>query len=449
MKSHFKTVGSEISKPNAHTDSDKSCRREFLGKIGVAALTTGLAGCGEEPVVRKPDFPFSSYESLGVKPFLNCRNYATTLSGSLMLPEVKKAMMDASNEYVVMSELMEGVGRRLAELSGAEWGCVNTGAAASLFAATCACVTGDDRKKMALLPDCSTLKNEVLAATNHRHHYDRAITMVGVKIIDVETAEEMEAAVTDKTAVISVLGRALEGGGIPLSKMETAVDDWKGQISLFPDTRVRGGISLEEMVRIGKKYGVPVLVDASAERPDMPDIYIKAGADLVTYSGGKLLRGPQSAGIIIGRKDLVTAADLNMSPHMNFGRPMKVTKEEIMGILVALEMWVYGRDHEAEWKEWGRKLKYISDAVTSIPTVSTSVALTDRRDDVTLFISITWDQDKVKISPREVYRQMSNGEPRIFVHPREKGIEVHAYILEEGIEVPVAQKINEVLSQAV
>jgi len=203
------------------------------------------------------------------------------------------------------------------------------------------------------------------------------------------------------------------------------------------------------MVRIGKKYGIPVMVDAAAERPDVPNVYLEAGADLVCYSGGKCMRGPQSAGLLLGRKDLVQAAFLNISPHHTLGRPMKVGKEEIMGMLAATEMWVNGRDHKAEWKEWERKLKHISDAVTSIPTVTTEVVQPDRPSNYAPRLSITWDQNKVKITPGEVNEKLYDGNPGIEMPYGSRGMTIMSYMLEPGDEVPVAKRLKEVLSGAV
>ena len=231
--------------------------------------------------------------------------------------------------------------------------------------------------------------------------------------------------------------------------MESKVSDKTAMLDVWGEVLDTSMIKLEDIVRIGKKYGVPVMVDAAAERPDVPDRYIKAGADLVAYSGGKCLRGPQSAGLLLGRKDLVKAAFLNISPHHALGRPMKVGKEEILGMLAAIEMWVHGRDHKAEWAEWERKLKYISDAVSSIPSVKTEVLMPTRRSNVAPSLSITWDQNTVKISPRDVGEQLYNGEPGIEMSYSGMGMTIMSYMLETGDEIPVAKRLHEVLSKAV
>ncbi|MBT4484803.1 MAG: aminotransferase class V-fold PLP-dependent enzyme [Candidatus Latescibacteria bacterium] len=390
-------------------------RRDLFKGTGLVALT-GLFGCKEKTISRTPCITIPTYKSIGVKPFINCSGTITRLSGSLMLPEVKMAMEEASKSYVVIDELMDSVGKRLAELTGAEWGCVTSGCAAALVAGTAACVTHGNTEKMALFPGFPGMKNEVLVQSSHRMVYDRSITMVGMKMIHVDTKEEMGKAINERTAMIFIFGTALD----------------------------REGISLEDMVSIGKKHGIPVMVDAAAERPDVPNVYIEAGVDLVGYSGGKCMRGPQASGLLLGRKDLVQAAHLNMSPHHAIGRPMKVGKEEIMGLLAAVELWIIGRDHKAERKEWERRFAYINDKITQIPTVKTKVNEPRGRSNVSLRLSISWDEKTVKISRSDMSMQMRDGEPRILGGPS-----LSAYMMEPGDEIPVAQRIYEILSSAV
>ena len=395
-------------------------RRDLFKGSGLAALA-GFTGCSNAKDTAAPKITIPTYESIGAKSIINCMGTHTNRGGSLMLPEVMKAMEEANKHYVRMDDLMERVGKRLAELTGAEWGCVTSGAAGAMFAATCACIAGADPEKMAMLPETDGMKNEVLVPKDQRHIYDRSIWMVGAKMIEVETAEEMEANVTERTCMIDCWSEVLH----------------------------QSNISLEDMVRIGKKHGIPVMVDAAAERPDVPDRYIRTGADLVCYSGGKCVRGPQSAGLLLGRKDLVQAAFLNCAPHHALGRPMKVGKEEIMGMLAAMEMWVHGRDHKAEWKEWERKLQHISDAVTSIPSVKTEVIQPDRPSNNAPRLSVTWDQEEVKISPQEVNEQLYEGDPGIEMPFNSRGMSIMSYMLEEGDEIPVAKRFREVLLQGV
>ena len=259
---------------------------------------------------------YPTYESLGVRPLINCEGTYTIISGSLILPEVRQAMVEASKQYVHLDELMEAVGARIGELMQCEWGLVTNGCAAALCQVTAACVAGTDREKMARLPDTTGMKNQVLVQPSHRHVYDHAVRMVGVEMVEVETLAELDAALSDRTAMLLVFGDAAE----------------------------RGPISVADMAAAGHKHGVPTFVDAAAERPDAPNWYLEQGADAVAYSGGKCLRGPQASGLVLGRKELLQAAFLNGAPHHALGRPMKAGKEEIMGLLAGVEQWVV-RDH--------------------------------------------------------------------------------------------------------
>ena len=285
-----------------------------------------------------------TYANLGVRPFINCVGTITTLSGSLALPEVRQAMSQASTGYVKIAELMDAVGRRIAELMGCEYALVTAGCAAALSQVTAACVAGTDPGKVARLPDTEGMKNEVIVQKSHRVGYDRAVTAVGTRFIEVETMEELEAAYSERTAMIFIFGDAAD----------------------------RGSISVKDMAGAGgHAHGVPSFVDAAAERPDAPNWYLEQGVDAVAYSGGKCLRGPQASGLILGREDLLKAAFLNGCPHGSIGRPMKVGKEEIMGLLAAVEQWVV-RDHQAEWKEWERRLSVITEAMSAFDTVEAS-----------------------------------------------------------------------------
>jgi len=394
-------------------------RRDLFKAAGVTALT-GVTGCASGKQAEKHRIPLVDYVSIGVRPFINCKGTYTALSGSLMLPEVKAAMIAASEQYVVLDELMDAIGERIAELTGAESGMITAGCNAAQFGASCACVAGADPEKMALLPDTRGMKNEMITPSWHRNVYDRAFTMVGIKMLAVDTLDEFEKAINEKTAMIPLLG----------------------------DQSDRGDFQLEDVIRVAKKHNVPVFVDAAAEPPNVPNLYIEAGADLVAYSGGKCLRGPQSSGVLIGRKDLCKAAFLNLAPHHALGRPMKCGKEEIMGCLAALDLWINGRDHEAEWKEWLRRFDYIDRQLSSIPAVATEVIEPTKRSNFAPRLSITWDQEAVKIAPGEVAKQLDEGEPRIQMNASRRGMSIMSYMMEDGDEIPVAARLKEILSNA-
>jgi len=357
-----------------------------------------------------------TYADLGVRPFINCVGTITTLSGSLALPEVRQAMSEASTGYVKIAELMDAVGRRIAELMGCEYALVTAGCAAALSQVTAACVAGTDPDKVARLPNTEGMKNEVIVQKVHRVGYDRAITAVGTRFVEVESMEELEAAYSERTAMIFIFGDAAD----------------------------RGPISVKDMAASGHAYGVPTFVDAAAERPDAPNCYLEDGVDAVAYSGGKCLRGPQASGLVLGREDLLKAAFLNGCPHGSIGRPMKVGKEEIMGLLAAVEQWVV-RDHKAEWKEWERRLSVITEAMNAFDTVEANTRQPGRSN-VAPHLSITWDAEQLGVSGSQLRQQLEEGEPRIEMPVGDGSLTVNPYMMEEGEAESVAKRLGEIFA---
>jgi L-seryl-tRNA(Ser) seleniumtransferase len=364
-----------------------------------------------------PRFP--TYEAIGVRPLINCMGTFTVISGSLLLPEVREAMATASTRYVHIDELMEAVGARIAGLMQCGGALVTSGCAAALCQITAACVAGQDPELIERLPDTTGMKNEVIIPAFHRHAYEHAIRMTGVRMIEVRNRAELAAAIGPKTAMLAVFGDAVDRGGIPV----------------------------REMVHLAAPHGVPVFVDAAAERPDVPNRYLAEGASAVAYSGGKCLRGPQASGLLLGRRDLLQAAYRNGPPHHALGRPMKVGKEEIMGLLAAIEQWGQ-RDHAAEWSEWERRLAVITDAVSPFPTVSTSIRQPERSN-VAPVLVVTWDPHALGITGVELKQQLSAGEPRIELFAREDGFRVMPYMMEEGEDQIVARRCGEIFAAAV
>jgi L-seryl-tRNA(Ser) seleniumtransferase len=285
------------------------------------------------------------YESLGVRPFINARGTFTILTGSQSLPEVKEAMVEASRHFVHLDELMDAVGARIAELTKAQWGIVTAGCAAAITHATVACIAGTDPEKMQRMPNLTGLKSEVVMPRYARNVYDHAARMTGARIVNVETEEQLKAALGPKTAMVLIMS-------CPAAE--------------------QGPLSIENTCRVARAARVPVLVDAAAEELTVPNIHLAHGANMVAYSGGKCIRGPQAAGLLLGQKDLLQAAWLNSAPHHAFGRSLKAGKEEIIGMLAALEGWFH-RDHEAEWREWNSWLAAIQEQVCRVPGVSATV----------------------------------------------------------------------------
>jgi uncharacterized pyridoxal phosphate-dependent enzyme len=359
-------------------------RRQWLLWNGVAAFAASAQTrqAGAAPVAKA-----NIYETLGVRTFINCKGTFTILTGSQSLPEVKEAMVEAGRHYVHLDELMEAVSRRIAELTHAEWGIVTAGCAAAITHATAACIAGGDPEKMQRLPKVDGLKNEVVMPRYSRNEYDHASRMVGVSIVEVESAQDMERALGPKTAMVLILS-------CPAAE--------------------KGPLSIENACRIAAARKVPVLVDAAAENLIIPNIHLGHGATMVAYSGGKCLRGPQAAGLLLGPKDLLRAAWLNSAPHHAFGRSLKVGKEEIMGMLAALEMWVK-RDHAAEWKQWETWLDVIRREATQVSGVSSELLQPEDLSNHAPQLQLKWDAAKLGITGAEVSRLLDRGTPRIIV----------------------------------
>jgi D-glucosaminate-6-phosphate ammonia-lyase len=360
-------------------------RRGLFRQGGLLAATGLLTKTGAAAPVTKTGG--TVYDAIGVRPLINARGTYTIISGSQSLPEVKAAMLEASKHYVNLDELMEGVSARLAELTKAEWGIVTAGCAAALTHATAACIAGADPEKMQRLPDLTGLKNEVIMPRHSRNVYDHAVRTLGVKIIEVDTAEQLQAAFNPRTAMVLVLA-------------SPAAD--------------QGPLSTENVARVAKSHGVPLIVDAAAETLTTPSKHLLRGATMVAYSGGKCMRGPQAAGLLLGPKNLLKAAWLNSAPHHAFGRALKVGKEEIMGMLAAVEMW-QKRDHDAEWKRWELWNGEIASSVTKIPGVTTEIHQPEDLSNHAPMLEVKWDGAALGITGREVEKILFNGNPRITI----------------------------------
>jgi len=366
----------------------------------------------------RPEGQPSTIESLGVRHVINCKGTYTAISGSRLVPQAAQAMLSASDAYVSIDELIERVGMRLAELTGAEWGLVTDGCAAALAQLTAACIAGADPERMARLPDTSGMADEVIIQKMHRNQYDHAIELVGGRLVTVETAAEYLQAFGPRTALVAIVG------------------DYE-ELSTFP---------IAWMIARAHERGLPCIVDAAAQRPDVPNRYLAMGADAVCYSGGKCLRGPQASGLVLGRKDLLQAAFLNGAPHHSVGRPMKMGKEEIMGLLGAVEAWLLYRDHDAEWRMWEGYLEEIRQAVSDLPTVTTHIEQPLLMNHAPTLV-IEWDADILGVDPRAAHDALWAGDPRIALHLEPRGLRVMPYMMEEGDAPLAARRLREVLLQ--
>jgi L-seryl-tRNA(Ser) seleniumtransferase len=360
---------------------------------------------------------------VGVRPFINLTATYTINGGALTLPSVKRAMDEASRYSVNLDELMEKVGARLADLLGAESAIVTSGCAAALTHATAAALAGADPERMQRLPDLRGMRDEVIMPKQSRNQYDHAFRMVGARVVEVDTTEEFQRALTDRVGLVAVLGTGEK----------------------------KGRTRLEDVVAAAHARGIPVIVDAAAELPFRPNPYLQRGADLVAYSGGKFLRGPQCAGLLLGRKDLVQAAWLNSSPHHSFGRSMKVGKEEIMGMLAAIEVWANDHDYDpkrdyAIWEEW---LRGIANAVERVDGVTTRM-LPPAGASPFPVMEVAWDKERIGLTAGEVGRQLVDGEPRIMSHAEGPGNSfiVRPVAMQPGDYRLVASRLAEVLRTA-
>lgn len=366
------------------------------------------------------DTPF---REIGVRPFINCCGVRTVHGGSVMLPEVRRAMEAASRHFVNLDELMEGVGRRLAELTGADWAIVTSGASAALCHATAACVAGADPEKMLRLPDTRGLANRVLMMKHGRFTYDHAIRMVGAEVLEVETWDELSASLDERVAMIAVLGT--KAG--------------------------EGEFRLERLAEFARPRGIPIVVDAASEHLKRPDPYLTRGATMVAYSGGKYLRGPQCTGLLLGEAAWVRAAWVNSAPHHAFGRSMKVGKEEIIGMLAAVEYWAVARSDAAERRQWEADLADIAREVRRAPSVVTELREPTGPAEPVPRLWISWDAQQIGWTGLDLRERLLEGEPRIMLDDRgatDNSLMILPNSLQPGEAKVVGTRLREVLTTA-
>ena len=390
----------------------KANRRRFLEGAAVAAAFGPLRAstAGESNNI---------YARLGVRPVINGVGTVTNLGGSIMPPEVVKAMEEASRYFVPLPELQVKAGAKLAEMLGVPAAMISAGAASAITVATAACVVRGDASKLHQLPDTDGLKNEVIQQTRHRSGYEAQMLVAGVKIVRVETRADLDAAINDRTAMLHFLNVA----------------------------EPRGEIKREEWIAVGKQHGVPTFLDAAADVPPVTNLsaYVKQGFDLVTFSGGKGLFGPQCSGMLLGRPDLIAAAQQSISPHDGIGRGMKVGKEEIMGLLAAVERYLR-LDHDAEARELEAKANHIIQAVAKagvrgkidVPEIANHVP----------HALLEWDESEKKITARDVVKQLKDGEPSIAVsHERGgSGLRISVWLMRGDEHKIVARRLREIFN---
>ena len=385
------------------------------------APSISLRKRGEEKL--KPgDFERDYFKELGLRTFINAAGTYTALTASLPHPEVIKAINYSALQFVKLEDLQDKVGERLAELLQCEFAMVTAGAASAITLGTAGIVTGGDWDKIAQIPnDMTGMKTEVIIQKTHRVGYDHAIRNCGLKVIEVESAKELEAAINNNTAMM-----------------------WFLNASNF-----LGKVRDEEFVTIAKRHQIPTMIDCAADVPPVEMLWkhTKMGFDLVCFSGGKGLRGPQSAGLLLGKKALVTAARRNAPPNGNtVGRGMKVNKEEILGMLVAIEQYL-SRDHQKDWKLWEGQVKLIYDAATSVPGVIGEKHVPQIANHVPS-LNIKIDQSKVNMTCDQLRIALREGHPSIETVGDASTLGITTWMMIPGEERTVAKRIKEILLSA-
>ncbi len=414
-------------------------RRKFFRKTGQALMASGaVAYGGAAGEARAKGHPLEKgvdyYSKLGVTPFINAAGTFTILSASTLPPEVQAAMTLAAQKPVNIEELLRASGEYLARQLHCEAALVTAGAASALTLGTAACITHGNQQAVLNVPtDMTGLKNEVVVQKTHRYGYDHALRNCGVKFVEVETLEEYEAAFNERTVMAHFFNAA-----------ET------------------GQISREDWVRVAHKHGVPAFNDAAADVPPISNLwnYAQMGFDLVTFSGGKAIRGPQCTGLLLGRKDLIEFAVKNNFPYSNtIGRGMKVGKEEIVGLVAAVDRFL-SQDEEAMQREYQKRAESIAERVKDIPSVETKIFVPPVANHAPHLL-ITYDQNRIDITGQQIAEKLRQGSPRIELNPATGGgpalaglpsgpntVVVGVWMLQPKEEVVVARRLRETLQGA-
>jgi uncharacterized pyridoxal phosphate-dependent enzyme len=414
----------------------KPTRRGFLGSMGLIA---GILAWPQKLFSSKTSSRTAStrvtgfgqtgnpYEELGVTTVINCEGTMTMLGGSLPHPELDAVMTMAGRHFVSIPELEVAAGNRIAEmlkLPEGYTGLVTSGAAAAMQSGLAGILTGGDEAFIRQLPDLTGMKSEVIIQKSHRNPFDHQLRSTGVKLVEIETVDELRAAVNDRTAMMHFTNFANAAGQIK-------VDEW---------------------VRLAKQFNLPCMNDAAADTPPVSHLwdYAVMGYDLITFSGGKAIRGPQCAGLLIGRKEMVANALLNNSPHEDtVGRSQKVGKEEIVGMVKALELFL-AEDHDALANEWQSRLENISQEITKIPGVTTSFFVPDIANHVP-HMRITWDASRISLPPQEAAKLLRASKQSIVIGSGEgrPGLSMNSFMLQPGEDKIVAGALSRMLRQHV
>ena len=408
-------------------------RRQFVASGAASVAATASSGCAMPWTAARASLDDNIYtQLLGVRPHLGAHEHITTLGGCRMPDEVMSAMLEANEFFVDMHELNAAAGRRVAEIMGAEAALVTAGGFSGMLLGAAACLTGTDPECVKALPRPTWPKRKCMIQTSQSFSYDHAYRAAGMDIVYVATREELRAQIDDETAMLATLSAVERGFPIAPPKPHDRTEA-PGESVIMP----------QEFIEIGKETGVPVLVDMASDLPPWENLekYTDAGADLVVVSGGKGILGPQSTGILAGRRDLIEAATLNASPNDGIGRGMKVGKEEIVALIVALERSV-SMDHDAEIEGWNKRARWLADQLQGIPGLRAAYKLnTAGYGDVDL----SWDQDVIPLTESEAKRRLKEGTPSLVYD----GTSVRTRLLRDGEEQLVAERLRSFFGEVV
>ena len=409
-------------------------RRNFFSWTRNALAATGLVG-GAPAVAEAAVAGEDYYAKLGVTKIINAAGTYTALTASTMPPSVLAAVTEAAKHPVRLAELQQKAGEYLARRLKCEAALVSAGAASALTLGTAACMTVGNRRAAAQLPlDTANLKNEVIVQKGHRYGYDHSISICGVSFVEVETVEQYEAAFTPKTVMCH-----------------------------FFNAAEQGQISREQWIAVAHRHGVPCFNDAAADVPPISNLwaYTQMGFDLVTFSGGKGIRGPQNAGLLLGRKDLIEAATWSNSPRdETVGRGMKVAKEQIIGMVAAVD-WLLEQSDEGMQKEFHARAERIVALLKDIPTLRQEIFVPPVANAIPHLV-LRYDSNRVRKTPLEVAQTLREGTPAIELNPAtgrksgsaglpnaEDAIVVGVWMLQPGEDLIVGRHLREVLLKAV
>lgn len=415
----------------------KWTRRSFMGILGAltgAVLNPRGALSSPAPAGSGKITGFGAsgnvYDELGVTTVINGQGTMTVLGGSLMRPEVEAVMALAAQHFVSIPDLEVAAGKRIAEMLKLPAGysaLVTSGAAAAMQSGLAGILTGNNPKFIEQIPDLTGMKSEVIIQKTHRNPFDHQLRNTGIKLVVIETREELRKAVNDKTAMM--------------------------HFSNFANSE--GQIKVDEFIKLSKELNVPAMIDAAADTPPVSHLwdYANMGYDLICFSGGKAMRGPQCAGLLIGKQELVANALLNNSPHEDtIGRSQKVGKEEIVGMIKALELYL-SEDHEALAKEWQGRLELISRKVSTLPSVTTSYFTPDIANHVP-HMEVKWNRGKINISAQDAVKTLRSGKPSIvlamaekhaFGETRDDTLTISSFMLKPGEDAIIADKLYDYL----